>query len=379
VALVTIVPFALVAWRRPGLLRPAIDMIPAGDLLGLVRPVLSVLGFMVRGFGRGWNSLLDSVSGGFDRIAAAVGPAPADPERGLRRWQNAGASWLIITALLLVIPLTPWPGPSMPGLAVDVPTGSSSTADALVAPAESPGETSAAGEDPDTSPSAKVKNQSFAADATTPSSESPTPIHADLPADLTEPAEAPASEAPVSADSVAEALETQLTASPKVPAENLGRKESRRAAPMASEPSDLETDEPSTVRASRASRGQAVGTETSGPGLAHGALPCDPDRRFVFTHPNVPEALRLVDCLPSESGPKPLDAPPLTNQLVLILQHTLIDLGYDAGPTDGLIGPRTREAIRRFQLSEGRSATGMIDFELLRDLDTLRNESAPRR
>ena len=55
------------------------------------------------------------------------------------------------------------------------------------------------------------------------------------------------------------------------------------------------------------------------------------------------------------------------------------DLGYDPGPTDGLIGPRTREAIRRFQLSEGRRTTGMIDYELLRDLDTLRNESAPRR
>ena len=119
--------------------------------------------------------------------------------------------------------------------------------------------------------------------------------------------------------------------------------------------------------------------ETSGPGLGSEELTCDPDRRFVFSHPDVPEALRLVDCLRSESGAKPLDAPPLTNQLVLILQHTLNDLGFDAGPTDGLIGPRTREAIRRFQLSESRSTTGMIDYELLRDLDTLRNESIPRR
>jgi len=379
VALVITVPFALVAWHRPGLLRPVIDVVPAGDLLGLARPVLSVLGFMVRGLGRGWSSLLGSVSAGFDRIAASVGPAPADPERGLRRWQNAGASWLIITALLLVIPLIPWPGPSEPEVTVDVPTGSSSAADALVALSESPGKASANGEDPDTPPSAKVEDQSFAADATTPGSESPTPMQADMPRDLPEPAEAPFPEAPEFADSLTEALEKQLTESPKVPKESPERKESRRAAPMASEPGDLESDEPSTVRESRASRGQAVGTKTSGPGPGNVVLPCDPDRRFVFTHPSVPEALRLVDCLPSESGPKPLDAPPLTNQLVSILQHTLKDLGYDPGPTDGLIGPRTREAIRQFQLSEGRSTTGRIDFELLRDLDTLRNESTPRR
>jgi peptidoglycan hydrolase-like protein with peptidoglycan-binding domain len=94
-----------------------------------------------------------------------------------------------------------------------------------------------------------------------------------------------------------------------------------------------------------------------------------------LTHPDVQETLRLVDCRPTASGAEPLKAPPLTNLLVLLVQHYLNDLGYDAGPTDGLIGPRTRKAIRRLQSNAGRQSSGTIDFEVLRDLQRLQNAS----
>jgi hypothetical protein len=358
VALVASVPFALVAWRRPDLLRPVVDMVPAGDLLGLVRPVLSVLRYMVRGFGRAWSSLLLSASAGVDRIAPAVGPAPADPERGLRSWPTAGASWLIITALLLLSPLVPSPGPSKPGVAIDVLTERPPIIGTLGAPSESPDRDWAVEFDADTPASMKFDDPTLAPE------EKPKALP-----ELVELPESPAG-VPESAEVAASPSRGPLESMANIP-----DKELPRSVGTASAPADVASDERSKVPISQASQGQAVATETAALVPGSEERPCDPDRRFVFTHPRVPDALELVDCLRSESGARPLDAPPLTNQLVLLVQHYLNDLGYDAGPTDGLIGPRTREAIRRFQLSEGRRSTGIIDYRLLQDLDRLRNES----
>ena len=43
------------------------------------------------------------------------------------------------------------------------------------------------------------------------------------------------------------------------------------------------------------------------------------------------------------------------------VQQRLRDEGFDPGPADGLLGPRTREAIRRWQESAGVPATGYLD------------------
>jgi len=67
-----------------------------------------------------------------------------------------------------------------------------------------------------------------------------------------------------------------------------------------------------------------------------------------------------------------LDAPELTNSLVRLVQRHLNDQGFDAGRDDGLIGPRTRAAIRRFQAARGLKTTGMIDFVLLDRLQDAR-------
>lgn len=42
-------------------------------------------------------------------------------------------------------------------------------------------------------------------------------------------------------------------------------------------------------------------------------------------------------------------------------QEALKAKGYDPGPIDGILGPRTSSALRAFQKSEGLSETGHLD------------------
>jgi len=50
------------------------------------------------------------------------------------------------------------------------------------------------------------------------------------------------------------------------------------------------------------------------------------------------------------------------------IQNILKDKGFDAGPSDGILGPKTSQALRRFQGSEGLAVTGKPDTETLRTL-----------
>lgn len=47
------------------------------------------------------------------------------------------------------------------------------------------------------------------------------------------------------------------------------------------------------------------------------------------------------------------------------LQRHLIDLGYDPGQPDGMIGPKTRDAILAFQQDQDLPPTGLITAELM--------------
>ncbi len=98
---------------------------------------------------------------------------------------------------------------------------------------------------------------------------------------------------------------------------------------------------------------------------ASGEESCNPERVFVFGHPEVAAPLLLRNCVKGPDGPARLQAPPLTNPLIDLIQRHLNDLGYNAGPVDGLIGPRTRAAVRRFQRDQGDAPTGAITFALL--------------
>ncbi|MBK1723025.1 peptidoglycan-binding domain-containing protein [Thiocystis violacea] len=98
---------------------------------------------------------------------------------------------------------------------------------------------------------------------------------------------------------------------------------------------------------------------------------CDPEIPFVFASPGDPaERISLQRCVrdPAGGAPRLLDAPPLTNRLVSLLQQQLSGLGFDPGPIDGLIGPRTRDAVRAFQEARGIPQTGRISFDLLERL-----------
>ncbi|MEZ4600708.1 MAG: peptidoglycan-binding domain-containing protein [Syntrophotaleaceae bacterium] len=58
----------------------------------------------------------------------------------------------------------------------------------------------------------------------------------------------------------------------------------------------------------------------------------------------------------------------MTNQQVRTLQNLLNEKGFDSGPVDGIIGPKTTSAIRNFQESRGLAATGSPDRDTLQEL-----------
>jgi len=68
----------------------------------------------------------------------------------------------------------------------------------------------------------------------------------------------------------------------------------------------------------------------------------------------------------SLSAPAP--ARPAADETVRAVQQTLNELGYNAGPADGLMGRGTRAAIIAFQQDRGLAATGVADQTLLLQL-----------
>lgn len=64
----------------------------------------------------------------------------------------------------------------------------------------------------------------------------------------------------------------------------------------------------------------------------------------------------------------PPDANGLTKEDRIALQRGLTRRGFDTGGADGVIGPDTREALRRYQASRGLPVTGEPSVELLRGL-----------
>jgi hypothetical protein len=55
--------------------------------------------------------------------------------------------------------------------------------------------------------------------------------------------------------------------------------------------------------------------------------------------------------------------------LVAAVQAVLADMGYQPGSIDGVIGPSTEEAIRRFQLRRALEPNGQITNDLLREIE----------
>jgi len=56
---------------------------------------------------------------------------------------------------------------------------------------------------------------------------------------------------------------------------------------------------------------------------------------------------------------------------VLQLQMILQSLGYDPGPIDGIFGPRTKNAVMRFQRDNGLKVDGIVGPETMKIINIL--------
>jgi peptidoglycan hydrolase-like protein with peptidoglycan-binding domain len=59
-----------------------------------------------------------------------------------------------------------------------------------------------------------------------------------------------------------------------------------------------------------------------------------------------------------------------SRSLISDIQQALSDLGYEPGPIDGIVGPRTRAAIRAYQQDAGLPVNGKADEALMASLDS---------
>ncbi len=75
-------------------------------------------------------------------------------------------------------------------------------------------------------------------------------------------------------------------------------------------------------------------------------------------------AQRLVG-INAMSAVQAVDEPPLSATDVVELQDTLRRLGHYEGELDGLVGPKTRNAIRAYQRQAGLPQDGFPDQDLM--------------
>ena len=68
---------------------------------------------------------------------------------------------------------------------------------------------------------------------------------------------------------------------------------------------------------------------------------------------------------PGVQAPWPRDLQALTRSQLRALQTALNERGFDSGAPDGLMGPATRDALRRFQRSVDLAADGYPTLDLL--------------
>lgn len=78
----------------------------------------------------------------------------------------------------------------------------------------------------------------------------------------------------------------------------------------------------------------------------------------------------------ASSGPNTAAAPRLTqdeiSKFVQRVQIALMVKGYDPGPADGELSPKTRDALKAFQGASGLSASGNMDKDTLHALGVLK-------
>ncbi|HZQ00139.1 MAG TPA: peptidoglycan-binding protein [Reyranella sp.] len=95
-----------------------------------------------------------------------------------------------------------------------------------------------------------------------------------------------------------------------------------------------------------------------------------------------PVETRQAEARPADAQPpdaqtantKP-EPPPLPRRDIIAAQQLLAEFGFDPGPIDGTAGPRTLEAVSRYEESRGLPRTGALDAAMLQ---RLRQDPAPK-
>jgi peptidoglycan hydrolase-like protein with peptidoglycan-binding domain len=108
-----------------------------------------------------------------------------------------------------------------------------------------------------------------------------------------------------------------------------------------------------------------VGCQTApGPSAsdAGSARPAPPVRESTPAAATAPKAGGDLNNQGARS--EPLAAPMSTAEL----QRRLTELAYKPGPIDGVAGPRTTNALKKFQLDHRLPVTGTLDAETIREL-----------
>lgn len=69
-----------------------------------------------------------------------------------------------------------------------------------------------------------------------------------------------------------------------------------------------------------------------------------------------------------------MSATPLV-ELIIAIQNALVMLDYDPGRTDGILGPLTTKAIKRFQADTGLATDGQASYALFNLLYSVKKHS----
>lgn len=91
---------------------------------------------------------------------------------------------------------------------------------------------------------------------------------------------------------------------------------------------------------------------------------CDPQQRGI---PDAGSRSEIASerCANEPEISRPVAVPSLSRQRIRLVQQQLNARGFAAGRADGVLGPRTHDAIRRFQAAHTMETTGLIDSALL--------------
>lgn len=93
----------------------------------------------------------------------------------------------------------------------------------------------------------------------------------------------------------------------------------------------------------------------------------DPTNNYSYPGNYNPNTGEITGGESSSATPPSIEsyaAPPssgLSSTLVTNIQQALDILGHDPGPIDGVMGPKTRSAVRSFQREVGRTVDGVVD------------------